>query len=84
MTNSSYFPTWSGRTHNTEKGILESVEDRRRQAQSNGVTSQEEIKHTVVAKMKILTNAEEDVCIELLESNKYDLNTSIEAYFARP
>lgn len=45
--------------------------------------SEEEIKHTILAKMKSLTTADEEVCIELLESNKYDLNTSVEAYFAR-
>lgn len=64
----------------TEKTILDSVEDRRRLASSS---SEEEIKKTVLAKMQSLTSASEHVCVELLESNKYDLHTSVEAYFAK-
>ena len=63
-----------------EKAILDSVEDRRRLA---AASSEEEIKSTVLAKMKSLTSASETVCVELLESNKYDLHTSVEAYFAK-
>ena len=64
----------------TEKTILDSVDDRRRLATAS---SEEEIKKTVLAKMQSLTNANEHVCVELLESNKYDLHTSVEAYFAK-
>lgn len=64
-----------------EKSVLELKEERIKEINSTG--SEEEIKHTVLAKMKSLTNADEEVCVELLESNKYDLNTSVEAYFAR-
>jgi hypothetical protein len=65
----------------TEKNILELKDDRLKSISTT--SSAEEIKHTVLAKMKSLTKAEEEVCIELLESNKYDLNTSVEAYFSK-
>ena len=65
----------------TEKTILETAEDRRRTLTT--AESEEEIKQTLVVKMKSLTSAADDVCVELLESNKYDLHTSVEAYFAR-
>lgn len=64
----------------TEKTILDSVDDRRSLASAS---SEEEIKQTVLAKMQSLTNASEHICVELLESNKYDLHTSVEAYFAK-
>ena len=65
---------------NPEKTILDSIDDRRSLATAS---SEEEIKKTVLAKMQSLTNANEHVCVEILESNKYDLHTSVEAYFAK-
>lgn len=46
-------------------------------------STEDEIKQAVLTKMKSLTNAREDVCVEILESNSYDLHTSVEAYFSR-
>jgi hypothetical protein len=46
-------------------------------------TSEDEIKSIIVAKMKNLTNAKEDVCREILEQYKYNLHTAVEAYFSR-
>ena len=46
-------------------------------------SSRDELQKNVLARMKSVTNAEDDVCIALLESNSYDLKTSIEAYLAK-
>ena len=67
--------------HDTEKTVMDSRDERLRIIAS--ASSEEEIKQTVLAKMQSLTNASEHICVELLESNKYDLNTSVEAYFAK-
>jgi len=46
--------------------------------------SRDELQKAVLVKMKSVTNADESVCIALLESNCYDLKTSIEAFFQSP
>jgi hypothetical protein len=70
----------------TEQQILENRDDRRRQHLDGLITSQskEELRRSVVAKMRGVTNAEESICVSILESNSYDLKTSIEAYFQSP
>jgi hypothetical protein len=35
----------------------------------------------MLARMKSVTNADEDVCASLLKSNDYDLSKSIEAFY---
>jgi len=44
-------------------------------------SSREELQRAVVVKMKSVTNADEQVCIALLEDFNYDLKQSIEAFF---
>lgn len=47
-------------------------------------TTREDLRRSVVTKMRNVTNADETVCVSILESNSYDLKTSIEAYFQSP
>ena len=44
-------------------------------------SSREELQKAVLVKMKAVTNADDDVCIALLEDFQYDLKQSIEAFF---
>ena len=44
-------------------------------------SSREDVQKNVVVRMKSVTGANDDICISMLESNGYDLKTSIEAYF---
>lgn len=43
--------------------------------------SPEDLKKRLIARMKSITNAEEEVCMAVLEENKYDLKASVEAFF---
>lgn len=47
------------------------------------VDSREELHSHLISRMKSVTNASEDICISLLESNSYDLKTSIEAFLSK-
>jgi len=51
--------------------------------EGNANKSREELRRNLVVRMKSVTNADETVCVSLLESNNYDLKTSIEAYFSQ-
>lgn len=44
-------------------------------------SSREELQQAVVVKMKAVTNADDDVCISILEDYHYDLKQSVEAFF---
>ena len=46
-------------------------------------SSREELQKNVVVRMKSVTGAKDDICISMLESNGYDLKTSIETFFNR-
>ena len=37
---------------------------------------------SMLQRMKSLTNASEDVCVSVLQKRSFDLNSSIDAYFA--
>lgn len=43
-------------------------------------TSREELEKATITKLKSVTGAKEEICVAMLESNGYDLKTSIEAY----
>jgi len=43
--------------------------------------SREELQQATLTKMKNVTGAKEDVCVAMLESNGYDLKTSVETFF---
>lgn len=43
--------------------------------------SRDELENAVLIKMKNVTGADDSVCIAMLESNGYDLKTSIETFF---
>lgn len=44
-------------------------------------SSRDELQQAVVVKMKAVTNADEDVCISILEDFHYDLKQSVEFFF---
>ena len=60
--------------------MLSEQEQRRASLQSSD--EPDEIKKAVLVKMKSVTNADEDVCIAILENKGYNLDTSVEAFFA--
>jgi len=64
--------------------VLATKDERERELTTLKASSREELQNAVLVKMKSVTNADESVCIALLESNSYDLKTSIEAFFQSP
>jgi hypothetical protein len=60
---------------------LKKKEEREVEQASCRAESREELQKAVLVKMQSVTNADENVCIALLEENKFDLKTSIEAFF---
>jgi hypothetical protein len=62
-----------------EKSIMKKKEER--ELDITATKSRDELERQVLVKMKSVTGAEDDVCIAMLESNGYDLKTSIEAFF---
>mmetsp|Transcript_23645 Transcript_23645/g.33875 ORF Transcript_23645/g.33875 Transcript_23645/m.33875 type:complete len:136 (-) Transcript_23645:149-556(-) len=76
---------------NLEKSVLKKISDTKNNtasllsttttAAAAGTTeNNNNAQRATLMKLKSVTGASEDVCIELLENNKYDLKTSIEAY----
>jgi hypothetical protein len=65
-----------------EREVLKKKEERDEEYALISAGSREELKESVLARVKSVTKASEDVCIALLESNSYDAKTSIEAYFS--
>eukprot|EP00522_Entomoneis_paludosa_P013877 CAMPEP_0172447840 /NCGR_PEP_ID=MMETSP1065-20121228/7027_1 /TAXON_ID=265537 /ORGANISM="Amphiprora paludosa, Strain CCMP125" /LENGTH=116 /DNA_ID=CAMNT_0013199211 /DNA_START=68 /DNA_END=418 /DNA_ORIENTATION=+ len=63
-----------------ERKVLAAHEERT--AAFAGGSSPDEIKKSVLTKMKSVTKAEDGVCVAILEDNQYDLKTSIETFFA--
>eukprot|EP00527_Entomoneis_sp_CCMP2396_P009682 CAMPEP_0198137200 /NCGR_PEP_ID=MMETSP1443-20131203/732_1 /TAXON_ID=186043 /ORGANISM="Entomoneis sp., Strain CCMP2396" /LENGTH=120 /DNA_ID=CAMNT_0043798553 /DNA_START=23 /DNA_END=385 /DNA_ORIENTATION=+ len=63
----------------TEKKVLDAYQE---QQAALGGNSPDEIRKSVLVRMKSVTNAQDDICVSILEDNKYDLKTSIEAFFA--
>lgn len=70
----------------TEKQVAVDLADRKRQLLDGlrSTQSHDDLKKSVVVKMKGVTNADETVCVSILESHSYDLKTSVEAYFQSP
>jgi UBA-like domain len=67
----------------TEKSILKLRDEREGHDKAiRQADSRDELQEAIVVKMRHLTNADEDVCIALLESNSYDVKTSIETFFS--
>ena len=71
--NSSYFIV-------LERAVLQRQEDQKNQALTY-CSSREELEHNLIVQMKSVTGAGDDVCGSTLESNGYDLKTSIEAFY---
>eukprot|EP00540_Astrosyne_radiata_P023747 CAMPEP_0116835252 /NCGR_PEP_ID=MMETSP0418-20121206/7444_1 /TAXON_ID=1158023 /ORGANISM="Astrosyne radiata, Strain 13vi08-1A" /LENGTH=124 /DNA_ID=CAMNT_0004464903 /DNA_START=93 /DNA_END=467 /DNA_ORIENTATION=- len=67
-----------------EKSVMKKKQERSvelKMANGGGTITKEELNRSVLVKMKSVTGAKEDVCVAMLESNGYDLKTSIEAFF---
>lgn len=60
---------------------MEKKQEREMDMMAASARSRDELERAVLVKMKSVTGAEEDVCVAMLESNGYDLKTSIEAFF---
>lgn len=65
-----------------EKAILKKLEDQEVEWSLANFSSRDELQANLVARMKSVTNASEDVCVSLLQRNSYDLNESVEAYLS--
>jgi hypothetical protein len=66
----------------TENQIVASAKEREQIQTLTAARTRADIRETLLVKMKSVTNADEAICISLLESNSFDLKTSIEAYFS--
>lgn len=62
-----------------EKSVLKKKTDAETEIQHSG--SRDDLEKRLLVKMKSVTKADESICVSILESNNYDLKTSIEAYF---
>jgi hypothetical protein len=40
------------------------------------------LRTNLIARMKSLTNASDDICVSILQRHSYDLETSVEAYLS--
>ena len=49
----------------------------------NFATTPTELKAAILARVKNVTGAKDDICIAMLESNGYDMKASIEAFYVR-
>lgn len=68
--------------YRAEREILKKKEVREQDRGLSAASSREELQRNIVARMKAVTNASDDVCVSLLESNSYDLKVSVEAYLS--
>jgi hypothetical protein len=67
-----------------ERSVLQRQQDQKQQAMLNSdASSREELQQNLIVQMKSVTGAGDDVCVSTLESNGYDLKTSIEAYYVK-
>ena len=64
-----------------ERGVLEARKDRLANLQTLESDDREKLQKAILVRMESVTNADEDVCVALLESNSYDLTTSVEAFY---
>jgi hypothetical protein len=64
-----------------ERNVLKRKQEREHDLMLMKATSKEELQQATLTKMKSVTGAKDDVCVAMLESNEYDLKTSIETFF---
>jgi hypothetical protein len=67
-----------------ERAVLKRKEDFEQEQDLVKADSREELQAKVLVRMKSVTGGKDDICISMLESNGYDLKTSVEAYFLQP
>jgi len=66
-----------------ERAVLKRKEERQNDVGLRGATSREELERATIAKMKLITGADESICISVLRQNRYDVEESIEAYLEK-
>jgi hypothetical protein len=64
-----------------ERAVMAKKKERDAEQQLTKASSRDELLQAVIVKMKAVTNADEDVCVALLEDFGYDLKQSVEAFF---
>lgn len=64
-----------------EREVIRLCEERQEQVKELRSSGRECIKREVITRMKSVTNAGEEVCVDILETNGYDLKTSIETFY---
>lgn len=64
-----------------ENSVMAKKKERDTEQDLNKASSRDELQMAVVAKMKAVTNADDDVCISILEDYHYDLKQSVEFFF---
>ncbi len=62
---------------NSESPLIREPPEQRNDSKSNFTLPQRDM----LRRMKSVTDASEDVCISILTKKKFDLNSSIDAYF---
>ena len=65
----------------TENSVIAKKKERDAEQGLTQASSREELQQAVVVKMKAVTNADDEVCISILEDHNYDLKQSVEAFF---
>jgi hypothetical protein len=66
-----------------ERNVVKKLNEREQDQMLMKAESREELQAATLTKMKTVTGGKEDVCVAMLESNGYDLKTSIEAFYLR-
>jgi UBA-like domain len=80
---------WTINTHATlsltptEHKIFAKHVERSQQWDLVTASSREELEQNVLARMKSVTNADDETCISILKCNSYDLEGSIEAFLSK-
>lgn len=64
-----------------EKEVLQEHKDRMANLQTLESDNPEDLQKAILVRLKSVTNADQEVCVALLESNSYDLSTSVEAFY---
>mmetsp|Transcript_133710 Transcript_133710/g.387108 ORF Transcript_133710/g.387108 Transcript_133710/m.387108 type:complete len:122 (+) Transcript_133710:171-536(+) len=66
-----------------ERNVVKKLKEREADRVFVKANSRDELEKATLVKMKSVTGAKDEICVAMLESNGYDLKTSIEAYYMR-
>ena len=71
------------RMNRSERAVMKRKEERERDRSLKSATSKEALERATIAKMKLVTGADESICIATLRDHGYDVEESIEAYLEK-